>query len=439
MTSSSSQGGAAAVPGGAGAGGGASGSAFVSLSSALLAGLDALRLDAEVESPTASGSGAQQQQQRRRGPFGFTTAEQQPRRREGAGAGSDKAGQQGPAVQLVPDPRRGTLRLLQATKEPERLKLVWSPLELEVPAGRQQQQQQPGPGPAGEQGQQPPFNMFAAAAPDSQQVSTAGSWQAGAIALTGLLGTLSGDGPATAAAAAGPTKPIQHRGTEFWEPGSKFELELEPLRAEGEVNLRSISARALPNGAQLLLVSAAPGQWRGGGVGGGRSSGGRGGGCTAFWLQQAWADGCVLVPPEPAAEAEEGVSDGNGSEQQGEEGQPAVGPAAGSSSRAAVAAAAALAELMVSPPAVDVRQLRCDIKDGTLQVCDCGRVGMSRLPLCVLLAWNARKRGALLSVPVSCGKGAPKYNPTSLSHSHSHSACPMPCGPPCALHRRSPL
>ena len=343
------------------------GSAYAALSSALLQGMEALQLDAEAESPVAragvSASTSGRTGQRSSSPFSPAADEQQQQQQQHGGA----------AVRLAPDPRRGVLRLLQGVKDPGRLKLVWSPVEGRAAAAAAEVQGQQAAGGAA-------FDMFAAQAAPGRSAESGGSGggpSGGSSSSAALLSTLLG------LPSAGPAvldTPLEHRGGEFWESGARFELEV-PL-AGGEAGEGGappppprVGSRALPGGAQLLLVvgsSSRSGSGGGSGGGGRGSSAAAGLPCTAFWLQQRWQEGCLLARPAGLGERGAGTQ---------------LAAAAGEHS-SAKSAAAALAGLLASPPGVDLRQLRRDVKEGRLKVgtggraiclAHCGELGASPL------------------------------------------------------------
>lgn len=288
-------------------------------------------------------------------------------------------------VRYLPDSARGTLRLLQGTKEPHLLKLVWwaergsaasagaaaaGPLRQQGQQGRQEEQ---------------PLNMFAPASSGPGSGSGGGGTSASRAALLGYM-------PAAAVEASAARGPIVREGCELWEAAAEFDWELllpTPEGASSSVDSRSggsgsapaaIEARQLPNGAQLVLVTATGG--------GSRSSSGsslwRSGGqgakpAAAFWLQQRLESDSLQLPAygtaagggrAPAAEGEVAAGETATPQAAQPEAQPpqeqqgvaeaAAGPAA--------LLAGALQRLLRQPPAVDLRRLRKDVKSGDIQV-----------------------------------------------------------------------
>ncbi|GAB4814514.1 hypothetical protein N2152v2_001560 [Parachlorella kessleri] len=358
---------------------------FASLSSALLRGLASLRLPGEEEAQTCEPG---------EGRAGECSA--------GDGTGSSETEPR--PVRLVPDVRRGTLRLLQAVKETDLFKLVWQPDEPSW--SPQASSGNSGPALASGAGATPlaaevqPFDMFS---------------------IPGAASSL-GDGaavpqaPLAAPQAATPDQPLTHQGIEYWEGGVSWELELllRAGEARGAPDLATagaapagagapVSGRELPNGAQVLLVKPSACGASASGCGGGASDNGalgrsweagsqaaacvgrHHGGHHAFWLQQGWDPAQCLSPA--AAPAEAGIvvpSLAGHAEGAVVAASPAAAPrplacagqpvaarsttAGQGAPAAAVAAAAAMAGLLAAPPAVDVRQLRRDVKDGSIRV-----------------------------------------------------------------------
>lgn len=290
------------------------------------------------------------------------------------------------AVRYVPDSARGTLRLLQGTKEPHLLKLVWSAersrsAPADAAAGGSKQEGQ----------QQQPLDMFGSAA------ATGSGGSGSSVARAPHLAHM----PAATAAASAARGPIVREDCELWEAAAEFDWELSLPTTEGgsegggrtagsSSSSRSSSdagipagtfeARQLPSGAQLLMVTASGA--------GSRSSGGSSlrsrtpKPAAAFWLQQHLGPDSLQVPaygtaPSSAAPAEAAaaaaadaaVSSGAPPEtaapQQAEE-QHVTGEAA---TCPAAVLAAALQRLLGQPPAVDLRCLRKDVKAGAIQVC----------------------------------------------------------------------
>ncbi len=257
-------------------------------------------------------------------------------------------------------------------KEPDLFKLVWRPDEAPLP---------PPTSPSGSAGapapQQQPFDMFqrsAAPAPAAGLV-------AGGVAPWG--GPLPGVSPAAAldAPAAPSSGPLVHQGVEYWEGGVSFEVELllpsaaeqaAPAAAAGPSEAFGaaagagagavpaagalscgVSCRQMPNGSQLVLV---PGGAVAGSAGRGRARHGNTTGgdfaVHAFWLQQRWEPKACLSPI--AADAAAG----------GERAERLLAKARGASD-----VATAVVALLRHRPAVDLRQLRRDVKEGVLKVC----------------------------------------------------------------------
>ncbi|KAL4858889.1 hypothetical protein ACK3TF_001264 [Chlorella vulgaris] len=273
-------------------------------------------------------------------------------------------------VRYVPDERRGTLRLLQATKEPELLKLVWS-------ADR---------GAEGD-AQAPPLYMF----------GEGGASSSGSASHAALLSFM----PAATVAASAARGPLVVEGCELWEAAAEWEWEMALPAAAGSSSGGDIAAaaaaarsadestappacfqaRQLPNGAQVLLVAPTAKLRR-------RR---RPATAAAFWLQQQVAAGSLQPPayatgsgttevlgsPIPAAvgslhEAAGSTVDEPPQQQQEAaaldgSGEQTAAPQQHQRGSAALLAEA-LASLLRDPPAVDLRRLRRDVKAGIIQV-----------------------------------------------------------------------
>ena len=310
-------------------------------------------------------------------------------------AAAAAAAQAGPApVQYRTDSARGTLRLLQAIKEPHLFKLVWhadrappadaaaGPAAPAGSAGNPQQQQLR---------ESEPFDMFGSAAASSTPASSSSSASSASAALLGYM-------PTATAAASAARGPLLQEGCELWEGAAEHDWELalptEATTSDAAVDElaatqlpASVEPRQLPNGAQLLMVTPA---------GGGRRRGGRYQPApAAFWLQQRLgADSLQLpayamvepaapgaaapaapaaapAPEQAAASSQEGVDERQGAaelaaEQPLAEQQLAEQPA--EEQGAAALLAAALLRMLRHPPGVDLRRLRKDVKSGAIQV-----------------------------------------------------------------------
>ena len=322
---------------------------------------------------------------------------------EGEGGSSSTAAAPAPApVRYRADSARGVLRLLQGTKEPHLLKLVWSP-DRPAPAAaaagsdsRQQHQQQQ------------VLDMFGGGS------SAAGSSGGASARHAELLSYM----PASTVAASAARGPIIREGCELWETASEWAWELslptpepaagkqpaasgsssggsssnEGSEVEAPVLPACLEARELPNGAQVLVVTptSGPGQRR------------RQARAAAFWLQQRLqADS--LAPPAYCSRAAEQPA-GSASQEQPE--------AAEASEGGAPRLAAALLRHLRAPPAVDIRQLRKDVKEGAVQV-------RARCRRCMLCCCRAAPRAAAALCHVVQGMG---LLPTSW--------CPIPAEPP---------
>lgn len=325
-------------------GSGGGGSEYASLSAALLRGLEELQLDDDAAAAPAASSqptAVQHGQGASASDSATPTASAPAPTSASAAARSLPEGQEGDAApapllevtRLAPDRRRGTLRVLQAVKEPLQLRFAWVPDEPTSVAG----------GSAHSAAGAGAFDMFATA--------TSGA-AAGALGLPGVPAAATGAPPPQ------PNPPILHRGIELWEAGASFELEL-PLDPEAA----AVSGRALPNGAQLLLFGRQSDGQSGSSGSGEAAQGAAGAPAAAFWLQQRWEEGCLAALPPVAPGASAAARREEGAPAEEAAGDPAPAPAAD-----AVAAAAALAGLLASPPPVDLRQMRRDVKDGLLQV-----------------------------------------------------------------------
>ncbi|KAI3428537.1 hypothetical protein D9Q98_007360 [Chlorella vulgaris] len=369
---------APAVPDLSAAGGGGGGD-FAAASSQLLRSLEDLQglEDVAEESSTCgtassttsiSGSGLSSGVSSRRVSGGSDSSEAQPPQQPAAAA---VAAAPAP-VRYAPDERRGTLRLLQATKEPELLKLVWS-------ADR---------GAEGD-AQAPPLDMFGEGG-----ASSSASGSASHAALLSFM-------PAATVAASAARGPLVVEGCELWEAAAEWEWEMAlPAAAGGSgggdiaaaaaaarsadastAPLACFQARQLPNGAQVLLVAPTAKLQR-------RR---RPATAAAFWLQQQVAAGSLQPPayatgsgttevlgsPIPAAvgslhEAAGSTVDEPPPQQQEAAaldgfGEQTAAPLQHQRGSAALLAEA-LANLMRDPPAVDLRRLRRDVKAGIIQV-----------------------------------------------------------------------
>lgn len=369
---------APAVPDLSAAGDGGGGD-FAAASSQLLRSLEDLQglEDVAEESSTCgtassttsiSGSGLSSGVSSRRVSGGSDSSEAQPPQQPAAAA---VAAAPAP-VRYAPDERRGTLRLLQATKEPELLKLVWS-------ADR---------GAEGD-AQAPPLDMFGEGG-----ASSSASGSASHAALLSYM-------PAATVAASAARGPLVVEGCELWEAAAEWEWEMALPAAAGSSGggdiaaaaaaarsadastapLACFQARQLPNGAQVLLVAPTAKLQR-------RR---RPATAAAFWLQQQVAAGSLQPPayatgsgttevlgsPIPAAvgslhEAAGSTVDEPPPQQQEAAaldvfGEQTAAPQQHQRGSAALLAEA-LANLMRDPPAVDLRRLRRDVKAGIIQV-----------------------------------------------------------------------
>jgi hypothetical protein len=295
--------------------------------------------------------------------------ESEPARQAGGGAASSVGG----GGEFSPDPRRGTLRLLQATKEPEQLKLVWS-AERETAAG-------------GGGGEAAPLDLFAGGdGPAGGGGSVPGpisSVPGPSASRSALLSYM----PAAAVAAAAARGPLLHEGAELWEAAAEWEWELNLSTQaaagggdSGGAAPAEVEARQAANGGQLLLVAPR-----------GRGRRRPPAPPAVFWLQQRLC-GDDLQPPAYAMLADVSSAPASppaGSSAADESPQPQPQPQAqplqaapldqaapaldqeASGGGDAARLAAALLRTLRSPPAVDVRRLRRDVKAGTIQVRPC--------------------------------------------------------------------
>lgn len=325
---------------------------YATASSELLHSLDALSVleeeEEEGEQRGASSSGSSD-----------TGGSGEAASRRASGEGGAAAGSRAAAVQYRPDARRGTLRLLQAPKEPELLKLVWSPDPEAAPGV---------PAPAG---QQQPLDMF------GEGAAAGGGSSAAHAALLGYM-------PASAVAASAARGPLVHEGCELWETAAEWDWELplptQPAAAVGGVAAAlagaatappaAVEARQLPNGAQVVLVTPAARQ--------GRHRPPRP--AAAFWLQQglgptslqlpaygtASSSPAAPPPPPPAADAPSAPPPASACPEQRQDEEAAE--QAQQAGCAAEKLAGALLSLLRGPPAVDLRRLRRDVKSGAIQV-----------------------------------------------------------------------
>lgn len=358
----------------------------------------------------------------------------------GSSGSSSEDGEAAPPaapVRYSPDPRRGTLRLLQGTKEPHLLRLVW--------------RAEPGPsaalgsgaaGAAEQPAGPPPLDMFGGAA------SSVGGGAMGPPSSrhAELLSYM----PASVVAASAARGPLLREGCELWEAAAEFEWEL-PLptaerddeaggsrlaaadgggeggAADGELPA-AVEARQLPSGAQLLLVTSA------------RSSSSaklrrrrarqRLPTTAAFWLQQQLAPdslqlpvygtassslpAAAAAPPQPEMEpsvAAEGSPAGHDDEREqrqqsqapaGDPAQPQAQPQAVPAQQqeqqdggAASLLAAALLGMLRQPPRVDLRRLRRDVKSGAIQVRCAARLHMLLAPRTPVAACSSLSSGLL--------------------------------------------
>jgi hypothetical protein len=301
-------------------------------------------------------------------------------------------------LRFVPDPRRGTLRLLQATKEPEQLRLVWSPES--APAAQ--------PAATSQASDNEPLDMFGDLAAVTGAASGSGSSR-GAGGSNSARSTRSAHHsallsfmPASAVAESAARGPLLCEGCELWEAAAEWEIEL-PLSfatpssadssADGSRSSSSsstsddgsqppspssapaaVEARRLPGGAQVLVVTPAQPQ--------GRRVRRLQPAAAAFWLLATDLAPESLQPP---AYATLRVHQGTKEAGEGTAGQPPVStPAAEATGGEAAAAeetcasqpkgsaaeqlAAAMSSLLHRPPQVDLRRLRHDVKSGAIQV-----------------------------------------------------------------------
>ncbi|KAL4428393.1 hypothetical protein ABPG75_002482 [Micractinium tetrahymenae] len=335
---------------------------------------------------------------------------------DGSGGESSEAAPAAVPLRYRPDPQRGTLRLLQGTKEPNLLRLVWS-AEPQASAGNGSSGG--GGGGGGQQPAEAPFDMFGSA-----PSATSGGRPSSRHAE--LLSYMS----ASTVAASAARGPLLREGCELWEAAAEFDWELPLPTAEqedggalsrratadggsdGSAAARSCSvaggelpaaveARQLPNGAQVLMVTPARG------TAPGRLSRQaerrRPPATTAFWLQQrlgpdslqlpaygtdsSRSPAAVAAPEGPASEpadSAEGDAPGLGIEQEpqqqqqpqapgGEHAQPQQPQQPLAEHREQEGGEAALLEaallgVLRRPPRVDLRRLRRDVKSGAIQV-----------------------------------------------------------------------
>lgn len=294
-----------------------------------------------------------------------------------AGSGNDSSSSDtpgapaAPAVRYVPDSARGTLRLLQGTKEPHLLKLVWS-------ADRARHAPADAAASSSQEAQQPqPLDMFGSAG--SSGPGSSGTSSARPAHLAHM--------PAATAAASAARGPIQREGCELWETAAEFDWELPLPTPEGGSRgtggsitspPAAFEARQLPNGAQLLMATASIASSRSSGSSSSRVRAKEPKPAAAFWLQQHLGPDSLQVPAYgtassgmPSGEAASAAAaDPSGAqpqpaqqpqvEEQQEAGEEAAGPAG--------LLAAALQRMLQQPPAVDLRRLRKDVKSGAIQV-----------------------------------------------------------------------
>jgi hypothetical protein len=308
----------------------------------------------------------------------------------GSDAGSDAGGSGGApaaaaaapaAVRYVPDSARGTLRLLQGTKEPHLFRLVWSaershsrsaPADAAPSATQEATPQQP-----------QPLDMFSSAAGSGSGSSSASSARGAHLAYM----------PAATAAASAARGPIVREGCELWEAAAEFdwELSLPTAQSGGSTGASTgisagtsstsgilpgaFEARQLPNGAQLLMVTA---NSHSSGSTFSRASLQGPKPAAAFWLQQHLGPDSLQVPaygtaaPSSVPSGEEVAGDAAApSDAQTELAQPPQAEeeeAGEAATRSAALLASALQRMLQQPPAVDLRRLRKDVKSGAIQV-----------------------------------------------------------------------
>lgn len=343
---------------------------YASASSELLRSLEALNvLDDEPEGSPSSQDGQSGSED------GGSSGSEDGR---DAGSGNDASSSDtpgapaAPAVRYVPDSARGTLRLLQGTKEPHLLKLVWSAdrarrTPADAASSGSQEVQQP----------QQPLDMFGSAG--SSGPGSSGTSSARAAHLAHM--------PAATAAASAARGPILREGCELWETAAEFDWELPLPTPEGGSRgtggsiagpPATFEARQLPNGAQLLMATASSGSSRSSGSSSTRVRAKEPKPAAAFWLQQHLGPDSLQVPAygsassgTPSGEAAAvAATDPRGTqpqpaqqpqaEEQQETGEEAAGPAG--------LLATALQRMLQQPPAVDLRRLRKDVKSGAIQV-----------------------------------------------------------------------
>ncbi len=323
-----------------------------------------------------------------------------------------------PAVRYVPDSTRGTLRLLQGTKEPHLLKLVWQAdrgdrAAADLAAGSSQ-----------DAAQQRPLDMFGSAGGSAPGSSGASSARAAHLAYM----------PAATAAASAARGPILREGCELWEAAAEFDWELTlPTAQSGSTGTTgstssasgstanpaaTFEARQLPNGAQLLMVAGGSASSQPGGSGGlARLHNSKP--AAAFWLQQGLGPDSLQLPaygtapsstPSSEAAAAEDAAAPSGTQPEPAqpaqaEGQQAAGEAA---TGPAALLASALQRLVAQPPVVDLRRLRKDVKSGAIQVgCLSGRWLAARFMASRLLGCLASAEIAIHLNEMSCSSRAP--------------------------------
>lgn len=262
-------------------------------------------------------------------------------------------------IRYRPDTAHGTLRLLQATKEPHLLKLVWSASAEGAAAGSA------GSMSSGQQGPQAqPLDMFGSSTAPGSSSSSGSSLHAELLSFM----------PSSAVTASAARGPLVVEGCELWEAAAEFDWELLLPTPDSEERLApaaaaatsaavaglpgsssssgsaeelpaKVQARQLPSGAQVVLVTPISSS-RGSGTGTGSSSGARlarqrgqqrAPVAAAFWLQQRIEPSSLELPAYGTASPSSGGRSSAGSSGSGGS-LPLPEPAAPASDSAAAAA-----------------------------------------------------------------------------------------------------
>ena len=283
-----------------------------------------------------------------------------------AGSAADHTGSGAAAARFTPDARRGRLRLLQALKDPGLLKLVWSADSSGGPGG---DGSRGSGGPSGEGTAAAAFDMFPGSGGGASISSGVGGGSLGSSGLRpGSSAELLGYLRPSAVAAAAARGPLSYAGCEHWEAAASHDLEVVLLA--GATTLEAVE---LPNGSQVLVAVVLQG--------GGTSSSSRRPQHLGFWLQQRWHGSCLQAPARSGHGAPAGSIGEHSSRVRDAGSRQAVAPdsprppaaalqvaAAAVEAAGAAALAAALRRLLACPPAVDVQQLRKDVRDGHIVV-----------------------------------------------------------------------